>query len=565
MYDLLLFFEWKIASFFGFFILIISYLPPSLPFRPIFRPKGVKTRFLSCFFMPTLAYDELSCLKIPLKKILVFGAGKSATSLIDFLLQDAPDKKRTIIVADSNEGLIRKKLGEHPSGKAAVIDIHDAERRKALIEDSDIVISLMPPSLHILIARDCLAVGRHLLTASYADAPMLALSEEADKKRLLFLCEMGLDPGIDHMSAMELIGRIRNKGGVIRSFRSHCGGLVAPESDDNPWRYKVSWNPRNVVIAGKQGAEYLADGKQVREKYEDLFDPLRTVSIEASGVNALSFYPNRNSLPYIELYGLQDAETFMRTTLRYPEFMQGWKHLVDLQLTDEQYVYDTAGKSLQEFFREHLHRLGFEEWLQKNLMERFRESQLMLENLLTMMEEGEEASLPENIMIIDGKGELRKVERDELRLEATANLSSKLHEANLIIRQLLYLGLDDEKTMIDRPESTAADVLQMILEKKLALSPSDKDMVVMLHEIEYELQGERRAAKSLLLVKGKDADHTAMAATVGLPLGIAADLILQGKIEMTGVQIPTHEKIYEPVLKALNSMGIGFRETDEKI
>ena len=498
-----------------------------------------------------------------MSKILVFGAGKSATVLIEYLLSKAELNHRLITVADSNEALILKKLNGHPAGIPAVLDILDEKRRLELVVDADIVISLMPPSLHILIAKDCLAAGKNLLTASYADAAIQSLATEAEQKGLLFLCEMGLDPGIDHMSALELIHRIIKNGGVIRDFRSHCGGLVAPESDDNPWHYKVSWNPKNVVTAGKQGAEYLADGKKVHESYEMLFDPLRTISIDYAGVKTLSYYPNRNSLPYIELYGLDTASSFIRTTLRYPEFMHGWKHLVDLQLTDEEHVYETSGKSLHEFFREHLKRLGREEWLQNNLIDRFRESQFMLENLIAMMNDGEDKDLPENIMIIDEKGELMKVERDQLGMEAAANLSSKLHEANLIIRQLLFLGLDDDQTIISRPQSSAADVLQWILENKLALSPSDKDMVVMLHEIEYEIKGEQKHVRSLLLVKGEDADHTAMAKTVGLPLGIAAELILEGKLNQKGVCIPVDEKIYIPVLDALKKMGIEFQESEK--
>lgn len=499
--------------------------------------------------------------KKTVKNILVFGAGKSATVLIDYLLGKAPIKDWKIIVADSNEDLILKKLKGHAAGIPAVIDIQDGDSRRDLIRKADIVISLMPPSLHILIARDCLTAEKNLLTASYVDTAIQQLASEAERKGLLFLCEMGLDPGIDHMSAMELINKIKRQGGIIHDFRSHCGGLVAPESDDNPWHYKVSWNPRNVVTAGKQGAEYLAEGKCIHEPYELLFDPLRTVAINQGGVKELSYYPNRNSLPYISLYGLESAKNFIRTTLRYPDFMYGWKHLIDLQLTDEQYVYETAGKTLHDFFTEHLHRLGHQEWLQKNLIDRFRESQLMLEKLLAMMDDKEDKELPENIMIIDGKGELRKVERDQLSMEAAADLTSKLHEANLIIRQLLFLGLNDDKTFISRPSSTAADVLQWILEKKLLLSPSDKDMIVMLHEIEYELKEERKMVRSLLLVKGDNSEHTAMAKTVGLPLGIAAELILEGKLSLKGVLIPTDEKIYIPVLDALSRMEITFSES----
>lgn len=501
-----------------------------------------------------------------LKKVLLFGAGKSATALIDYLIEEAAASGWEVRIADANLRLIHEKIAGRPHAIALATDIMDSGKRSDLIAEADIVISLMPPALHLLIARDCLALGKNLLTASYADADMLSLSEEAASKGLLFLCEMGLDPGIDHMSAMELIDRIHSEGGTITSFKSHCGGLVAAESDDNPWHYKISWNPRNVVLAGKQGAVYKSEGQIINEGYESLFDSLRRIPCPESGYPELSFYPNRNSLPYIDMYGLQSANTFIRTTLRHPEFMTGWKNLVDLKLTDETTVYATKGKTLQAFFREHLEKNGFGEWLKVNLSGKLKESKDILDNLIKLIEtektmEGSGSAAPENFMIVDETGNLKRVETDLLKEDAARVMAMKMHEANLIMEQLLFLGLDDDRTLLERDQSSPADVLQFALEKKLVLDPKDKDLVVMVHEISFNKNGISHQAQSVLTVTGEDHVHTAMAKTVGLPLGIATKLILQGKIPLRGVQIPIRKEIYEPVLAALREKGIFFSES----
>ncbi|MBU3715015.1 MAG: saccharopine dehydrogenase, partial [Ferruginibacter sp.] len=349
------------------------------------------------------------------------------------------------------------------------------------------------PALHFLVAKDCLSYEKHLLTASYADDSIKSLDNQVKEKNILFLCEMGLDPGIDHMSAIPLINSIKEKGGNIISFKSHCGGLVAPESDNNPWRYKISWNPRNVVLAGKSGAVYKEENKIVEEKYEHLFDSNRIVSFENDGAQSFSYYPNRNSLSYIDLYGLQDSETFIRTTLRYPEFMKGWKQVIDLHLTDEQMFYDTDDKTLRDFFTDHFKRY--------------------------------------------------KIDRSKIQS-----------------KQLNFLGLDDDETLINKGLCSAADVLQFCLEEKIVLEPQDMDMIVMLHEIEYLKNGMSHSVKSSLIVKGEDSKRTAMAKTVGLPLGIAAKLILNKKIQLKGVQIPVIKDIYEPVMDELTKYDIRFLE-----
>ena len=505
-----------------------------------------------------------------MRTIVLFGAGKSATVLINYLLAEAKENDWKVIIADADKDLIAEKTKGNPLAEIHAMDITNDVLRRALIKKADMVISMMPPFLHILIARDCLEYGRHLLTASYADDEIKALADEVKAKDILFLYEMGLDPGIDHMSAMQLLDEIKEQGGEIHSFKSHCGGLVAPESDDNPWHYKVTWNPRNVVLAGKAGAIYKSEGNLVTEQYEELFDASRMVQYDVDGIETLSYYPNRNSLPYMELYGLEDVETFIRTTLRYPDFMYGWKNLIDLKLTDEVPEYDTTGKSLHEFFREHLEKNGFGDWLQQKLNERFTETKALLENLMKLMEAEEEAEkvgeeIPDKFMMVDEAGDLKNIEIDQIKNHAATTMAQKMHEANLIMKQLFFIGLDDEETMINKGMCSAADVLQLALEKKLALLPGEKDMIVMLHEIEYVIKGVGNTIHSTLTVKGDDHVHTAMAKTVGLPLGIAAKMILNGTIQLRGLHVPVLKEIYVPVLNELKVHGIEFRETRKSL
>lgn len=457
-----------------------------------------------------------------MKNIVLFGAGKSASVLIRYLLQESVSNDWKIRIADADPNLIGEKTGGHPNAEAIGIDIQDGGKRAGLVSGADLVISMMPPSLHILIARDCIQYSKHLLTASYADDAIRALAPQAEAKNILFLCEMGLDPGIDHMSAMQLLDDIRDAGGNITCFKSHCGGLIAPESDDNPWHYKITWNPRNIVLAGKNGAVYRENGKEVSETYQQLFNQDRRVTTGNNEVPDLGYYPNRDSLPYIQLYGLDHAGTFIRTTLRYPAFMHGWNHVVALGLTDEGYRYDTAGKTLHEFFQEHFERTGAREYLEQELQLSFQPGFNMSENI--------------------------------------SHLANKPNPS-LILDQLLYLGINDRETLLPRDTATAAEVLQFSLEKNLALHPGDKDLIVMLHEIEYTKQGKKYCLQSSLFVKGDDPVHTAMAKTVGLPLGIAAKLLLSGKLTVKGLHIPVSRDIYEPILEELQNHGIIFHET----
>ncbi len=425
-----------------------------------------------------------------LNTILLFGAGKSATVLIQYLLNEVEVNRWKLIVADENMDLLKAKVRASPFAELAQINIQDDIRREKLIQKAHIVISMLPPMLHFLVAKDCVEYRKHLLTASYLDDNMKSLRDEINHRKLLFLCEMGLDPGIDHMSAMKLIDGIKSKGGKINSFKSHCGGLVAPESDDNPWHYKISWNPRNVVLAGKSGAVYISDGVRQKIDYKQLFDSNDLVKIE--GLDDLAFYPNRDSLNYIPIYKLPEAKTFLRTTLRYPSFMNAWKAIVKAGLTDD----ITPLHSKVE--------LSFSQW--------------------------------------------------------SAPIKPFVNHQNEPL--LSFLGLFDEK-IVPQSAKTSADILQFLLETKLAMSEKDKDMVVMLHEIGYELDGKNETIKSQLLVYGEDNLHTAMAKTVGLPLGIAASLFLKGELHVSGLHIPTIKTIYEPLLRELEKMGVCFVDVVE--
>jgi saccharopine dehydrogenase-like NADP-dependent oxidoreductase len=420
------------------------------------------------------------------KKILLFGAGKSATVLIDYLILHAAAQQWFLTVVDANADLAKSKIGDSKFAAAVSFDINNEAERNNYIADADIVISMLPPALHIPVAKNCIAMNKNLLTASYADDEIKKLKTEIENRRLLFLCEMGLDPGIDHMSAMKLIDEIHANGGNVISFKSHCGGLVAPESDDNPWHYKISWNPRNIIMAGKAGAVYKNNNTTVTLPYTEVFTDCPVVSVD--GLSDLACYANRDSLSYTSLYKLQDAATFIRTTLRYPAFCKAWDKIVAAGLTN-----DTDEIEIKN--------LTYKKW-----------------------------SEPINKFITADTKEL-----------------------------FGFLGLFDE-TPVPANNKTSADILQYLVETKLNLKPDDKDMIVMLHEIEYEVGTKKSEVRSSLIVKGHDSLRTAMAKTVGLPLGIAAKLILNGTIQLKGLLIPTHKEIYEPVLKELEENGIIFRE-----
>ncbi len=431
-----------------------------------------------------------------MKSVIIFGAGKSAISCIEYLAEKAKAHNWNFTVADASIQNAKQKTARYPNVIVQQVDVTNATEVETLVAANDLVISMMPPFLHILIAKTCLHLGRHLLTASYVDDEIRSLAKSIEEKNLLFLYEMGLDPGIDHMSAMQMLDAIRRDGGSVHSFKSHCGGLVAPESSDNPWHYKITWNPKNVVLAGKAGATFLQNGNEAFCPYAQLFDPGQTVKSNAEEIDGLCWYANRNSLPYLEIYKLNESHDFVRTTLRYRDFIVGWQHIVSLHLTDETHMVEPAGQTIAAFFEQHLQMFNCGEAYQK---------------------------LPQAVQ-----------------------------------QQFEYLGFSSDTVLEFTKPFSAADVLQYCMEKRLALQPNDKDMVVMQHEVEYEKEGQQFLAISSLVQTGDDAEHTAMAKTVGLPLAIAAVLILKNELQLRGLVIPTSREIYEPVLHELEKNGIKF-------
>jgi saccharopine dehydrogenase (NADP+, L-glutamate forming) len=430
--------------------------------------------------------------------ILIIGAGKSATVLIQYLQQKAVENDWYILLADGDEVVAKNKWNNAPNGSALGIDIENDLDRQNLIQKADIVVSMMPAQLHFLVAKDCLQFGKPLFTASYVDDNMRSIAAEIESKQLLFLCEMGLDPGIDHMSAMAIIDEIHEKGGKITSFKSHCGGLVAPESDDNPWHYKISWNPRNIILAGKAGAIYLENGATVSKNYPEIFD--HTPVVDLPGIGHLAYYPNRNSLSYIDTYHLHGVKDFVRTTLRYPTFCTGWNAIVQLHLTDETVVDLAPNTTVQNWFANHIQQNGLEQIL------------------------------------------------DKFTQDAT------------IKKQLEFIGLYESIT-IPAQFNSNANILQWLLEGKWKLEATDKDLVVMLHEIEYSIGTRKFKLDSSMVLTGEDAISTAMATTVGLPLAMGVCAYLKGEIKMTGLHIPIDARIYQPILKSLAEEGIVFQET----
>src|SRR5450755_176006 len=286
-------------------------------------------------------------LSLIMKSIVVFGAGKSSTCLIDYLARICAEQNWILTIGDADAEAMKKKLLKSAVVNPVQVNVENAVERNALIQNADLVISLLPPALHILIARDCLTNSKNLLTASYVDDEIRKLVPGLNDKKLFFLCEMGLDPGIDHMSAMQIIHRIQGAGGKITSFLSHTGGLVAPESDDNPWHYKISWNPSNVVKAGSSGAIYKEGGEIKKLDYQHLFENTGLAEIKPIGTYA--WYPNRDSLSYIPIYGLKSAQSFIRTTLRHPLYCMGWKNLVKAGLTDDVEKLPAYVKSIAEW------------------------------------------------------------------------------------------------------------------------------------------------------------------------------------------------------------------------
>ncbi|GAB5557946.1 MAG: saccharopine dehydrogenase C-terminal domain-containing protein [Schleiferiaceae bacterium] len=440
-----------------------------------------------------------------MKKILVIGAGRSTGSLLNYLNTHADQEGWTVTLADFNLDLAQEKAEGKQHVAAISLDVSDEIARTSAISNADLVISMLPAHMHIPVAKDCIALKKHMVTASYISPEMRELDEKAKQQGVVLMNEIGVDPGIDHLSAMKIIDHVRDQGGKMLLFESFTGGLVAPESDDNPWNYKFTWNPRNVVMAGSGGAvKFKQEGTYKYIPYSKLFRRTEFISIE--GFGRFEGYANRDSLMYRSVYGLEDIPTIYRGTLRRPGFCRAWDVFVKLGMTDDSYVMEDS--------KNMTHRQFINSFLPYN---------------------------PNDSV------ELKVMH--SLAIPQDSDLMEKLTWLDLFTDQVV--GLED---------ATPAQILQHILEKKWSLSPGDKDMIVMFHKLGFEINGEKQMIESYMITKGEDEETTAMAKTVGLPVAMATKLILNGTIHTPGVHLPISKEIYEPMLKELETLGISFVE-----
>lgn len=440
-----------------------------------------------------------------MKKILIIGAGMSSATLIEYLAVKAGEFGWQLTITDRDYQQVQAKATM--AGRVLTLDIFNEEDLNTEVQQADLVISMLPARFHPVVALSCLRHSRSMLTASYESPEMIDLSTRAKSQGILFLNEMGVDPGIDHMSAMNVIDRLKREGCELRCFESFTGGLIAPESDNNPWHYKVTWNPRNVVLAGQGGpARFIQEGTFKNIPYHRLFR--RTEVIEIEGYGKFEGYANRDSLKYIDKYNLQGVPTVYRGTLRRPGFCRAWDVFVQLGATDDTYtLQNTEEMTCKEFINSFLY-------------------YSRVDPVRTKLYQ---------YMHIDQDSDVRE--------------------------KLEWLGIFGD-TPIGLKNATPAQVLEHILRHKWALEPGDKDMLVMWHKFIFREPGagQYTLLTSSLVVTGDDPVHTAMAKTVGLPLGIAAKMVLTGQIKLTGTHIPTHPEIYSPVLQELGRHGISFRE-----
>tara|TARA_B100000161_G_scaffold79216_1_gene54807 strand:- start:783 stop:2129 length:1347 start_codon:yes stop_codon:yes gene_type:complete len=442
-----------------------------------------------------------------MKKIVIFGAGRSSTSLIEYLLSIAEEQNLLITLLDYNEELAKSKINNHKFGEAHFIDANNPNERLKFIKESQLVISMLPAHMHLGIVKDAIHEKVHVITPSYVTEEIRSLNADAQNNDVLILNEMGLDPGIDHMSAKKIIDEIEDNGGKLTGFESFTGGLVAPESDDNPWNYKFTWNPRNVVLAGQGGAaKFIQEGKYKYIPYNKLFR--RTEIIEIEGYGKFEGYANRDSLRYRSVYGLNEIPTMYRGTLRKIGFCRAWNVFVQLGLTDDSYVIE-----------------GSENMTNRDFINSF----------------------------------LAYNPHDSVELKLRHYLG--IEQDDYIWEKLVWLGLFEDKK-IGLKNATPAQILQKILQNKWSLREEDKDMIVMWHKFNFSQKGVDKEIRSHMVYIGKDNKFTAMSDTVGLPLGIAAKLLLSGKIKGRGVKLPIEREIYLPVLSELEQLGITFEEKE---
>ena len=440
-----------------------------------------------------------------MKNILIIGAGKSSSSLIKYLLDKSETENLQLTIGDISTKNAQKLINNHKNATAILLDVFDKNQRENEIKKADIIISMLPARFHIEVAKDCIKYKKHMVTASYISEEMKALDVAAKENGLVFMNEIGLDPGIDHMSAMQVIDAIKRKGGKMLLFESFCGGIVAPESDNNLWNYKFTWNPRNVVLAGQGGAAmFIQEGTYKYIPYHKLFR--RTEFLKVNGAK-FEAYANRDSLKYRNTYGLENIPTMYRGTIRKVGFSRAWNIFVQLGMTDDSYtIQDSENMTYRDFV---------------NLFLAYSPS-------------------------------------DSVELKLRSYL--KIDQDDVMWEKLIELDIFNQKKKIGLKNATPAKMLQKILEASWTLQETDKDMIVMQHKFGYELAGKKHQLESSFIVKGENQTYTAMAKTVGLPVAMATLAILNKKIVTPGVQLPIRKEVYEPILKELEEYGIIFVE-----
>ena len=443
-----------------------------------------------------------------MRKILIIGSGKSSSYLIKYLLDKSTEEDLHIIVGDIDTQNARKILNDHKNGQAITLDVFNQQSRESAIENADIVISMLPARYHIEVARDCITYGKNMVTASYVSKEMEDLDAAAKLKGLVFMNEIGVDPGIDHMSAMKVIDRIRAKGGKMVLFESFAGGLVAPESDNNLWNYKFTWNPRNVVVAGQgSAAKFIQEGNYKYIPYHRLFR--RTEFLEVDGYGRFEAYANRDSLKYQSVYGLDHIKTLYRGTMRRVGFSRAWNIFVQLGMTDDSYTIDDSEN------------MSYRDFVNSFLPYSHTDS-----------------------------------------VELKFRLSLKIDQDDIVWEKLEELDIFNRHKMVELKKATPAEILQKILMDSWMLEDHEKDMLVMYHKFGYELNGKMHQIDSTMVTIGEDQTYTAMAKTVGLPVAMATLAILNKKITTPGVQIPITKEVYGPILKELEDYDIKFTEKE---
>lgn len=443
-----------------------------------------------------------------MRKILIIGSGKSTSYLLKYLLDKSVLENLFITIGDLNIENTKKLIENYKNTKAIVLDVFDETSRKEAIKNSDIVISMLPARFHIEVAKDCILYKKHMVTASYVSPEMQALNNDAITNNLILMNEIGVDPGIDHMSAMHVLDRIRDNGGKIILFESFTGGLVAPESDNNLWNYKFTWNPRNVVVAGQGGAaKFLQEGTYKYIPYNRLFR--RTEFLDIDGFGRFEVYANRDSLKYQSVYGLENIKTLYRGTMRRVGFSRAWNIFVTLGMTDDSYtIDDSENMSYRDFVN---------------------------------------AFLPYS-------------PSDSVELKLRYQI--KIDQDDIVWDKLVELDIFSSTKRVELKKATPAQILEKILMDSWTLAKNDKDMIVMYHKFGYEKDGKKYQIDANMVTLGEDQTYTAMAKTVGLPVAIAALAILNGKIKTPGVQIPITKEVYQPILKELETFGITFNEKE---